>query len=231
MDHKPSPGIPEGFHFIAHLTDVQPLFDKMDITWGVQYELARGVCCGQWTWSDITCSVLENLRGILNKSTAPRIQQSFPWRVTTEVAHIDLREVWPSLNSPSGSNSIVLIPGEMCAIWDSDLAQFFAQKFILVFLMETNIDHKRKHTVHGDNKHMSLEDFLALHNPMMLNGDQEINLYPGRLRLNGLHNSVLDWRPQSLLYCLTLQECSTSKMNMLSISNLSDVLKPPYVLI
>ena len=36
--------------------------DRHDISWAVQYELARGVSNGAWTWADITAGKLEKLR-------------------------------------------------------------------------------------------------------------------------------------------------------------------------
>ena len=37
--------------------------EQLKISWGVQYELARGVLSDKWTWNDITDSVLRQLRG------------------------------------------------------------------------------------------------------------------------------------------------------------------------
>lgn len=38
---------------IAHSDEVQRLFDDNKIAWGTQYELARGVTTGAWTWEDV----------------------------------------------------------------------------------------------------------------------------------------------------------------------------------
>ncbi|KAF8899369.1 RNA dependent RNA polymerase-domain-containing protein [Infundibulicybe gibba] len=38
---------------IAHSDTVQQLLDKHNISWGVQYELARGITTKAWDWSDI----------------------------------------------------------------------------------------------------------------------------------------------------------------------------------
>ena len=48
---------------IAHDKDVQALLDHYRIAKGVQFEIARGVTEGRWKWSDITKSVLRDLRG------------------------------------------------------------------------------------------------------------------------------------------------------------------------
>lgn len=38
---------------IAHSRDAQKLMDDLDLAWGAQYELARGVSLGQWTWEEV----------------------------------------------------------------------------------------------------------------------------------------------------------------------------------
>jgi len=48
--------------FITHNKDIQALLDEEQISWGVQYELARGVTTGQWTW-DAVKSKIGALRG------------------------------------------------------------------------------------------------------------------------------------------------------------------------
>ena len=48
---------------IAHDKDVQVLLDHYRIAKGVQFEIARCVTEGRWKWSDITKSVLRDLRG------------------------------------------------------------------------------------------------------------------------------------------------------------------------
>jgi RNA-dependent RNA polymerase len=37
--------------------------EQLKISWGVQYELARGVLAEKWAWDDITDGVLRQLRG------------------------------------------------------------------------------------------------------------------------------------------------------------------------
>jgi hypothetical protein len=46
--------------------------EQLKISWGVQYELARGVLSDKWTWDDITDSVLRQLRGS-NAQAASRV--------------------------------------------------------------------------------------------------------------------------------------------------------------
>ncbi|KAK2462852.1 hypothetical protein APHAL10511_005050 [Amanita phalloides] len=56
---------------IAHNREVQQQMDALNISWGVQYELARGVTVGSWPWSDVRAK-LEKLQGI-NTQTAYRV--------------------------------------------------------------------------------------------------------------------------------------------------------------
>lgn len=53
----------DGVNIIAHDRGVQVLMDKMNIAWGTQYEIARGVSDGRWNWSDVTPQKLKRLRG------------------------------------------------------------------------------------------------------------------------------------------------------------------------
>lgn len=38
---------------IAHSTEAQRVMDSCRLSWGVQYELARGVTNGLWSWQDV----------------------------------------------------------------------------------------------------------------------------------------------------------------------------------
>ncbi|PCH34325.1 hypothetical protein WOLCODRAFT_135643 [Wolfiporia cocos MD-104 SS10] len=62
----------DGVVIIAHSGTIQKLMDDMRIAWGVQYELARGVCREEWAWHDVTKSKLEQLTGP-NTTAAPRV--------------------------------------------------------------------------------------------------------------------------------------------------------------
>lgn len=46
--------------------------EQLKISWGVQYELARGVLAEKWKWEDITDAVLRQLRGS-NAQAASRV--------------------------------------------------------------------------------------------------------------------------------------------------------------
>jgi hypothetical protein len=46
--------------------------EERKISWGAQYELARGVLAKNWTWDDVTIDVLERLRGS-NAEAAPKV--------------------------------------------------------------------------------------------------------------------------------------------------------------
>ena len=48
---------------LAHDQEVQNKLDAMGISWGVQYELARGVTANLWTWSEINTDQLQKLKG------------------------------------------------------------------------------------------------------------------------------------------------------------------------
>jgi hypothetical protein len=47
--------------------------DLRKISWGVQYELARGELAGRWKWEDVTERVLDSLQGC-NVATAPKVR-------------------------------------------------------------------------------------------------------------------------------------------------------------
>lgn len=56
---------------IAHDRTAQALFDTLDIPWGVQYEIARGVLNGEWDWAAVTRDRLLQLRAS-DEQCAPR---------------------------------------------------------------------------------------------------------------------------------------------------------------
>jgi hypothetical protein len=73
--------------------------ERRKISWGVQYELARGILAERWKWEDVTDKVLERLQGS-NAVAAPKVRS-----VMTEAIgegntgyHVDLgtttRELW-----------------------------------------------------------------------------------------------------------------------------------------
>lgn len=48
--------------------------DQLSVSWGAQYEIARGVRNGWWTWEDVANSgVLEALRNKNNCQSAPLV--------------------------------------------------------------------------------------------------------------------------------------------------------------
>ncbi|KAL6307807.1 RNA dependent RNA polymerase-domain-containing protein [Sparassis latifolia] len=63
-----------GFVIVAHSRAIQKILDDKRIAWGVQYELARGVSQGLWSWDDVTESKLEILQGP-NRTAAPLVAQ------------------------------------------------------------------------------------------------------------------------------------------------------------
>ncbi|KAF9011305.1 RNA dependent RNA polymerase-domain-containing protein [Cyathus striatus] len=56
---------------IAHCDETQKLLDEKQIAWGVQYELARGITHGRWTWKDVRMN-LHQLTGT-NAEAAHRV--------------------------------------------------------------------------------------------------------------------------------------------------------------
>lgn len=60
-------------HTICHSARAQQRMERLKISWGVQYELARGELAKDWTWDDVTGEVLERLRGS-NADAAPRVR-------------------------------------------------------------------------------------------------------------------------------------------------------------
>ena len=47
--------------------------ERRKISWGVQYELARGVLAEKWKWEDVTDRVLDRLQGS-NAVAAPKVR-------------------------------------------------------------------------------------------------------------------------------------------------------------
>lgn len=76
---KPVDSVPSGLDLetwiIAHSVEVQKQMDARHISWGVQYEIARGVSCGGWKWSDVTPDKLDKLRGTAAEA-APKVRQT-----------------------------------------------------------------------------------------------------------------------------------------------------------
>ncbi|KAL4242325.1 hypothetical protein ABKN59_011950, partial [Abortiporus biennis] len=63
---------PEQPIIIAHDNRVQGLMDKYNLSWGTQYEIARGVCDGRWTWDEITSGMIQALQGS-NADAVPKV--------------------------------------------------------------------------------------------------------------------------------------------------------------
>ena len=69
---KHEPKAEPGVYIISHDNTVQAWFDEYRIPWGVQYEIARGVSAGSWTWEAVTREKLSKLRG-RNSDSAPKV--------------------------------------------------------------------------------------------------------------------------------------------------------------
>lgn len=48
---------------IAHDDAVQREMDRRKISWGVQFEIARGITQNKWTWQQVTTTKLDKLKG------------------------------------------------------------------------------------------------------------------------------------------------------------------------
>ncbi|KAI0271441.1 RNA dependent RNA polymerase-domain-containing protein [Gloeopeniophorella convolvens] len=57
---------------VCHCQLAQRRMEAKKIAWGVQYELARGVLAGLWTWDDVDESALSRLQGC-NAVAAPKV--------------------------------------------------------------------------------------------------------------------------------------------------------------
>ena len=85
----------DAHHIIAHDKRVQGEMDLRRNSWGVQYEIARGVSKGDFTWSDVTPEKLDLLTGsnaeaapkvydvILGRQPSTRVVNKEHWSVTT----------------------------------------------------------------------------------------------------------------------------------------------------
>ncbi|KAI0640255.1 RNA dependent RNA polymerase-domain-containing protein [Trametes polyzona] len=89
-------GTPQGVCIIAHSARPQALMDNMGIEWGVQYEIARGVSRGWWTWDDVTEARLKELRG-QNEEAARKVPQVLPHSPTVGISQPD-SQVWAELD-------------------------------------------------------------------------------------------------------------------------------------
>lgn len=58
---------------ICHSPKAQRLMESRRISWGVQYELARGILADKWKWEDVTDRVLDRLQGS-NAVAAPKVR-------------------------------------------------------------------------------------------------------------------------------------------------------------
>lgn len=83
---------------VCHSENVQRLMERRRISWGVQYELARGILAERWKWEDITDGVLERLEGP-NAVAAPKVRSVMANAIGegNAVYHVDLgttAELW-----------------------------------------------------------------------------------------------------------------------------------------
>lgn len=97
----------------------------------------------------------------------------------------------------------VSVPREILSSQAEKLKEFFMQKFVLcgrvfvafgmkegkIFLMETKEDYERGAPAPGDERRMSLEEFVNWHNPLDKNGKQAVSKWTTRFDL-GLSISV-----------------------------------------
>ncbi|KAF8971781.1 RNA dependent RNA polymerase-domain-containing protein [Flammula alnicola] len=77
---------------IAHCDKTQKMLDENEIEWGTQYELARGVSTGTWSWDDVRAHGLE-FKGS-NEETAPKVQSVMGGRS----AQLSNLNIWKELD-------------------------------------------------------------------------------------------------------------------------------------
>ncbi|KAF7790007.1 hypothetical protein EIP86_000955 [Pleurotus ostreatoroseus] len=59
---------------MAHDKTIQKKMDELKVSWGAQYEIARGLCNGWWTAEDVIRSgVIEKFAGKPNRQSAPEV--------------------------------------------------------------------------------------------------------------------------------------------------------------
>ncbi|PIL31169.1 RNA-dependent RNA polymerase [Ganoderma sinense ZZ0214-1] len=240
---------PPPIHILAHSKEAQELFDAIPLSWGVQYEIARGVSQGAWSWETVVQSesALRSLRG--PNANASRVSQVLGRPLEDPLSADDA--VWSELDredaaiaegrgrglglqgdfmgernwyggnvqqaavlreegNRDGGFRLVLAKMEMgksnrfarflgsrrmlqVSILHSivsgradELRAFFGRKFVLcgrvyvafcvkgtrVFLMETPEDYERVAVASGDDRRITLMDFVVWHNPIELNSSQ-----------------------------------------------------------
>ena len=70
------PPAPAPIYIIAHSERAQRLFDMIPLSWGVQYEIARGVSQGAWSWETVVESEAALRRSLCGPNTnASRVSQ------------------------------------------------------------------------------------------------------------------------------------------------------------
>ena len=84
-NHCKAPAHHHDLVIIAHDARVQALMDKLEIAWGTQFEIARGVSSGKWSWEDVTEDLLQKLRGT-NADSAPRVHPVIQGAATAPAA-------------------------------------------------------------------------------------------------------------------------------------------------
>ncbi|KAI1786799.1 RNA dependent RNA polymerase-domain-containing protein [Ganoderma leucocontextum] len=244
-------------YILAHSAEAQRLFDRIPLSWGVQYEIARGVSRGLWSWDTVIQSeqALKSLRGPngnalqvsralgralgdvfpsdaalwseLDREDAAiiegcgrglglqgdfmetpnwyggRIQQVVRLEETGEsfrlvLAKMEMRKSCRTARFLGSRRMIqVSIPHNVVNKRANELRAFFTQKFILcgrvfvaflpkdkkIFLMEIPEDYERGARVPGDERRITLMEFITWHNSMERNGAQPISKWATRFDL------------------------------------------------
>ncbi|KAI0095023.1 RNA dependent RNA polymerase-domain-containing protein [Irpex rosettiformis] len=89
-----SPG--GNIYIVAHDRRVQGLMDSFNISWGTQYEIARGISDGRWEWSEITVEKLKQLKG-KSQDAASRVS-SVLMDTSDSAQHGTHRDIWEELD-------------------------------------------------------------------------------------------------------------------------------------
>jgi hypothetical protein len=85
---------------IAHSGEAQKILDDHQIAWGVQWEIARGVCSGLWTWETVGSQV-NRLKG-KNSEAAFKVEKVMKGRDGSKPSDMHIwyvRPTFPALRS------------------------------------------------------------------------------------------------------------------------------------
>ncbi|KAG6878945.1 hypothetical protein C0992_006382 [Termitomyces sp. T32_za158] len=149
-------------HIIAHDKNIVSLMDRQKLSWGVQYEIARGLTEGKWSWASVEAKIPQLLGS--NSETAWKL------KIPKDLIHAENKQLKEFMRHKFILCGRVFVP-------------FFAKDHA-VYLVETAEDYERcAADWAGDQFRMSFKDIINWHNPLDLNLNQPINKYATRFSL------------------------------------------------